>query len=79
MRIAAVLCMAHLLLKLGKDALKPQLVAGRWRAPAVSARVAADLRKAFRQQSRQARCLCVTDARSSAWLRIAAPWQALNT
>ena len=37
--------MAHLLAKLGKEALKPKWVAGRWRAPAVSARTAADLKR----------------------------------
>ena len=37
--------MAHLLAKFGKDALKPIFIGGRWRAAAVSGRVAADLRK----------------------------------
>ena len=37
--------MAHLLAKLGKDALRPQLVNGTWRKALISAKNAARLRK----------------------------------
>jgi hypothetical protein len=37
--------MAHLLAKLGKDALRPQLINGTWRKAAISAKNAARLRK----------------------------------
>ena len=37
--------MAHLLAKLGKEALQPQLIEGVWRKAAISAKNAARLRK----------------------------------
>ena len=42
-----VCLMAHLIAKLGIDALKPQLVGKLWRKPVLSGRKAADLKKQF--------------------------------